>query len=737
MNLIRKTRSMSVWLFLSFLSIILLLILFIFYSLGFFRGQIRDEIIKYNNLYLSNTVQTYENRFKLIQDSILNFSFNENIPQNNNTTFQYLQASQLQADIQNLLENKSLYLDNLFIYYQDHNLMLEKTRGKTAEQMFGEYFISAAYPPSFWTAASPASDKYQIYAAAEFSEIDVTGKMLGSKTLLPIAIHNKMLTGIELFAMLDVQALQRTHTSAEDNAFFILDSEQSPLYYSKAFAIDSIPQLSSEQGFQQFKEHYFFFQKGSYTGLTYLNIIPSESIRLQNQWKLSFVTLLALTILISITASLYVSRKLNEPLQRIIHSLYESSTAQPHHSFIDEYNVLHGKVQSIMQTNDLYHQDLSEKNSLLKYYSYMNKLKKIRDPFKSMQFFVEEKHPYRLILFQLFFKPQLYDEMNVDVHRAAFFIREFISNTISKHFQESLTFQIEKDQILCVIVGDIQESVLAEIIDSIITVLDLDRQYVFSAIVIGSPVHNSHELDQAYEDTLARAAERTFTDETHLVSEAANTQLSLSLTPTQENEWDVNFAQGNDSITVNLLVRKWAYAQRNRVSAANVIKFSNQMLEKIEKTLISRQIDISVIHKVREQLKDCYNYEQLELIFSELIQECSQLIRDHKGQKDSIAEFITHYLEQHYNEDVTMDLLADKLNMSRSYLSTYYKEKTGINYLDYLNQLRVGKAKQLLEQSSFKIQEIAEQVGYHNINSFNRMFKKYTGLTPSEFRQKN
>ncbi|MNW01185.1 HTH-type transcriptional regulator YesS [compost metagenome] len=79
--------------------------------------------------------------------------------------------------------------------------------------------------------------------------------------------------------------------------------------------------------------------------------------------------------------------------------------------------------------------------------------------------------------------------------------------------------------------------------------------------------------------------------------------------------------------------------------------------------------------------------------------------------------------------------MADKLHITRSYLSTYFKEKTGINFVDYVNSVRIDKAKKLLLNPAIRIQDAAQFVGYQNINSFNRMFKKSTGFTPSEFRR--
>lgn len=85
--------------------------------------------------------------------------------------------------------------------------------------------------------------------------------------------------------------------------------------------------------------------------------------------------------------------------------------------------------------------------------------------------------------------------------------------------------------------------------------------------------------------------------------------------------------------------------------------------------------------------------------------------------------FAMNYLEEHYGEDASLDVVADKLNISGTYLSTNFKEKTGINFIEYLNGVRIRKAKHMLEGTDLKIQDISHLIGYQTINSFIRMFK--------------
>ncbi|HZG75483.1 MAG TPA: AraC family transcriptional regulator, partial [Paenibacillus sp.] len=103
--------------------------------------------------------------------------------------------------------------------------------------------------------------------------------------------------------------------------------------------------------------------------------------------------------------------------------------------------------------------------------------------------------------------------------------------------------------------------------------------------------------------------------------------------------------------------------------------------------------------------------------------------------KDAVTSFVVDYVNNHLSEEIYLDALAEKLNLSSGYLSSYFKEKTGTNIVEYVNETRIRKATELLVETRMKVQDVAEAVGYRNITSFNRMFKKYTGLKPSEYRK--
>jgi len=103
-------------------------------------------------------------------------------------------------------------------------------------------------------------------------------------------------------------------------------------------------------------------------------------------------------------------------------------------------------------------------------------------------------------------------------------------------------------------------------------------------------------------------------------------------------------------------------------------------------------------------------------------------------KKNLIAE-IKEYVSKHYQESITLADLAARFYLSPIYLSQLFKQKTGDTYLSYVVQVRIDRAKELLENTDLKVYEICQKVGYSDTQHFARLFERLTGSKPSEYRK--
>lgn len=100
----------------------------------------------------------------------------------------------------------------------------------------------------------------------------------------------------------------------------------------------------------------------------------------------------------------------------------------------------------------------------------------------------------------------------------------------------------------------------------------------------------------------------------------------------------------------------------------------------------------------------------------------------------SCVEQATRFIEQNYYIELDVQTLCDYVNYSRSYLSRVFHKETGFTIPEYINKIRMENAMELLRETPLPLREIATSVGIHDSFYFSKLFKKYTGRTPREFR---
>jgi transcriptional regulator GlxA family with amidase domain len=93
------------------------------------------------------------------------------------------------------------------------------------------------------------------------------------------------------------------------------------------------------------------------------------------------------------------------------------------------------------------------------------------------------------------------------------------------------------------------------------------------------------------------------------------------------------------------------------------------------------------------------------------------------------------YVEQNCSEHIPLERAAGIAALEKSYFSSYFRAKVGITFTDWLRHVRVKKAMELLKAKDFSITEVAYEVGFRDLRTFERAFKKYALTTPREFKK--
>ncbi|MFI3200111.1 MAG: response regulator [Eubacteriales bacterium] len=134
------------------------------------------------------------------------------------------------------------------------------------------------------------------------------------------------------------------------------------------------------------------------------------------------------------------------------------------------------------------------------------------------------------------------------------------------------------------------------------------------------------------------------------------------------------------------------------------------------------------------------NYNDLQELLDELVEYISKMsgcIEEEVEEEQYSVTFlkIVKYLNEHYSEDISLKNIAKLFYLNANYLSQLFKLETGITYSHYITELRIGKAKELIQKTDFTLSEISDQIGFNDYFYFSKKFKKVVGVTPSSYQE--
>jgi AraC-like DNA-binding protein len=179
---------------------------------------------------------------------------------------------------------------------------------------------------------------------------------------------------------------------------------------------------------------------------------------------------------------------------------------------------------------------------------------------------------------------------------------------------------------------------------------------------------------------------------------------------------------------------------RNRnLSYDNIIQAIHQLIGEIVKYMLNEHLNpvdvFSTKTSLYQHLSTLGTLDEIRLWLNNIFVSILDYVEIRDGTQNKYIILIQDYFQNHYQEDVSFEELSARVGISYSHLRKLFREELNTTIIDYLNTLRIEKSKRLLKDTNSSLQEIAASVGYNNIQSFKRFFKKYEGITPAEYRK--
>lgn len=187
-----------------------------------------------------------------------------------------------------------------------------------------------------------------------------------------------------------------------------------------------------------------------------------------------------------------------------------------------------------------------------------------------------------------------------------------------------------------------------------------------------------------------------------------------------------------------------SYGQAGKIAQTYIRQIKNLFITSV--TLVSRaaisgglppEEALSLSDRYIQHSEQYPNPEQVMNLQYHMVMDYTSLVAEiHNGAKnDKFLRSVKTYIREHLLSDLSVDQMAKDLYVSRSYLSTKFKNETGITLSSYIQERQIARAKDYLKNSDKSILEIATYLGFSSQGYFQNVFKKHTGMTPRQFRE--
>lgn len=272
-----------------------------------------------------------------------------------------------------------------------------------------------------------------------------------------------------------------------------------------------------------------------------------------------------------------------------------------------------------------------------------------------------------------------------------------------------------------------------------------EKEGILCAMSCGMEKHSMEEIYLSYEEALVALHCHSGQGENLIFhytgQKSGENTLLLELYEDEKKIIDGILQKDSEEIEKNVEIF-WQKAAEKQVSYEKLNAACVRLVSKIFNTLAEMEIpfkeDSEAYYDTLSQIRQFRSMGHLKRFMFSFTREVLSCLGEMENKKySSVVEQAVNYVKVNYKNELTVKNLSQELFITPNYFSHIFKTEMGVNFTDYVNEVRIEYAKKLLRENRLKVYEVAEQLGYQNYKYFNKVFKKHTGYSPKEYSRGN
>lgn len=748
-------RLISYFVILLILTVILMTVTYVVTNRGV-RQQYEAKM-QYN---LERVSEIVDNQVEIARNLGVNFFTDDTIKR----YFRPKKARDLELEAEQwripklLSQNTSIFgrtIRDMYVFFQGDNQVYTSAGVYEADFFFQNICRYEKYTQEFWQEGIQNHMDFTILSPSAVSSMNT----VSGDTVIPVIVTERISGTTAVFvanlSMEDIQDMLEVASVTEDNAYVVLDWEDHIFLDTRENGEREIPEekiLEAAFGeeikktIKQKGRKYWVFRCEGGSGWVYLSILSHSSVnRTLNNNLFLVLGIGSALLLMGFEMALLFAKKIYYPINQTVNILFKNRNEE-----IDEMDALQEGVKHLLDSEKDYEQ-------VKKHYSKKYVEHSLQLAVSGMSILQKEKLLH-LLSVHYGFQGNFYVcctilfDFSIQFYRD---VKETEQEEIIEKLRQILEALIESSHRCCIVsmqkgsytcVANLErEEEVREIcrdFQKLDRIFENDREYYTVAIGIGSICEGIGALHVSYNQAQYALQSRSQKEPFEMIAyDDLSVKRQVSFTFYDQRKIVNCIRAKNEDGLEQVVTEILSDNQKRGVSRKNMLELYQQIGAIGQRCLEEQGMNIEEresfgrMKAMFAERGENTDYETAKGMILEYLKEVLQVTGNRESDAGSkMAETIRQYVMENYAENLSLEQIGTDLGLSPKYMSRLFKQKTGKNLTDYINEVRISKAKEILITTNMKIGDISAMVGIESRATFLRVFKKMEGIAPNEYR---
>lgn len=641
------------------------------------------------------------------------------------------QLMQIKNKVQSVLTGHK-YSAGWAVLLKSTDTILNSISDNTLDEYTTKYMFSETYDADYWRNLMDSRFVQLLMPQEEFL-VRTNHNQTEKETLVPMAIKSYWDNDTMILVFLRMHTFFEDIIPGLDGSYYLFNEDGDLLYHQGEYDMRKIPHGDTVE--REGERLIVLCSQISQNGLRLVRLMPESdtaglvkgSLAVFLGTMLLSLGAVSLIFVFSLRASLH-------PVNDMLELLAKHSGLSDSGNIRDAQNAL----QQVLQNLEDQGRSLAQKDAVLSEYVLRSQLKNVHVAVGTPE--PGEAGDTYILLIQIRYRENAKNAFAIRRAELENLLQDMLSGILRRLFETTLIFQAEPGQYVAKITVPSGDARMEDRMVRLMARLDQEREFAWFTVVQSEPLEPKTELSEAYSSVLEGARQAKIREESQLLvlpGEANTEDIAYSRTDEQRLSAAVlgRDPAGALECAQEILERNLSLDIRYNQLETLCVALINTVVSAAAERSQSRDLLSSASTVLNALVTKCDTPETYCRAVRDFIFETAHSLEP-GDEKDPLLEGTRQYLEENYRREFSSEEMAETLGVSRSYLSTYYKNKTGVNLSDSIQTYRVEKAMELLKDPDIRTSDVGKMVGFTAKNTFLRQFKKYTGMTPKEYQTK-